>query len=278
MKVLEPPPRRAGGSRLRAKGAVSRTASFWGALPVRRHTGFTLLEILVATGLLFLVLTTIYESFRVHVQSMEKALRVHRFNQVARLALSMMARDLQSVFWPTPSLEEIEEMDEEEEEHQEQSLGPVALEEVEDQQAYFMVQPMEEDGRHWDRLIFLSQAPLGGPFPNRYPWVHAVEYRLARDQDTGKPVLVRREDLATGRDITSGGEEWALSEAVVGFEVVCISRSGQAVREWDSRVRGSLPAAVLVRLWVADPLSEPTLYTLKVMLPPSLELSTEEEQ
>ncbi|MGQ9859883.1 MAG: PilW family protein [Thermodesulfobacteriota bacterium] len=278
MRTLEPRPQQARGSQPWGKGAVSRTPSFWGELPVRRDTGFTLLEILVAMGLLFLVLATIYESFRVHVQSMERALRVHRFNQVARLALSMMARDLQSVFWPTPSVEEIEEMDEEEEGQQEQSLGPVVLEEVEDQEAYFLVQPMEEDGRHWDRLIFLSQAPLGGPFPNRYPWVHAVEYRLARDQDTGKPVLVRREDLAPGRDITYGGEEWALSEAVVGLEVVCISRSGQAVREWDSRVRGSLPATVLVRLWVGDPLGEPTLYTLRVMLPPSLELPTEEEQ
>jgi prepilin-type N-terminal cleavage/methylation domain-containing protein len=62
--------------------------------------GFTLLEVLVSMALLFVVMATVYQSFEVHVRSMEAALEVHRRNQVARLVLAMMARDIRSAYWP----------------------------------------------------------------------------------------------------------------------------------------------------------------------------------
>lgn len=244
--------------------------------------GFTLLEIFVAVSLLFVVLATVYGSFQVHVETMERASRVHRMNHVARVSLSMLARDLQGIFWPLLSAQEAQELSDEEEEdleEEEETMGPVAKEQAEQQELYFLVQPIQEAGRPWHRMILLSQSIPGGPLLNQYPWVHAVEYRLAKDQDTGRPVLVRRENLAPTRDILSGGEEWALSEAVVAFEVLCLSRTGEVLQEWDSRITRSLPAAVLVRLWVqdpADPAQEPVLYTLRVSMPPSLELPEEE--
>jgi len=244
--------------------------------------GFTLLEVFVAMSLLFVVLATVYGSFQVHVKTMERAVQVHRLNQVARVSLSILARDLQGVFWPLLSAEEAQELSEEEEQEpdeEEETMGPVAKEKVEDQELYFLVQPIQEAGRPWYRMILLTQSIPGGPLLDQYPWVHAVEYRLAKDQDTGKPVLVRRENLAPTRDILSGGEEWALSEAVVAFEVLCWSRAGELFQEWDSRITRSLPAAVLVRLWVqdpADPAQEPVLYSLRVSMPPSPELPEEE--
>ncbi len=246
--------------------------------PGKRQAGFTLLEIFVAMSLLLVVLATVYSSFQVHVSTMERAIQVHRLNQVARISLSMLARDLQRIFWPVLSAQEALELFEEDEEELEEDLekiGPVDMESLEDQELYFLVQPIQEAGRPWYRMIFLSQSIPGGLLPDQYPWVHAVEYRLAKDQDTGRPVLVRREDPAPTRDILSGGEEWALSEAVVAFEVLCLSPTGELVPQWDSRVTRTLPAAVLVKLWVqdpADPGQEPALYTLRVPLPPSPEL------
>lgn len=245
-------------------------------------TGFTLLEVLVAMSLLFVILATVYQSFQVHVQTMQRALQVHRLNQVARVSLSMLARDLQGVFWPVLSAEQALELSEEEDtdlDEEEEELGPVAKENLEEQELYFLVQPIQEAGRPWHRMIFLSQSVPGGPLLDQYPWVHVVEYRLAKDQDTARPVLVRRENLAPTRDILSGGEEWALSEAVVAFEVLCQSRSGEMLQEWDSRLTRSLPVAVLIRLWVQDPAQpaqEPVLYSLRVSLPPSPEPPSEE--
>lgn len=244
--------------------------------------GFTLLEVFVAISLLFVVLATVYGSFQVHVKTMERAVQAHRLNHAARVSLSILARDLQGVFWPLLSAEEALELleeDEEEPDEEEETMGPVAKEKVEDQELYFLVQPIEEAGRPWYRMILLTQSIPGGPLLDQYPWVHAVEYRLAKDQDTGKPVLVRRENLAPTRDILTGGEEWALSEAVVAFEVLCWSRSGELLKEWDSRITRSLPAAVLVRLWVQDPTDpsqEPVLYSLRVSMPPSPEPPEEE--
>jgi prepilin-type N-terminal cleavage/methylation domain-containing protein len=242
--------------------------------------GFTLLEILVAMSLLFVVLATVYGSFQVHVRTIERARQVHRFNQVARVSLSMLARDLQGVFWPVSSAAQVEELSEEEEDvEEEESLGSAELESSEDQDAFFLVQPIEEAGKPWYRIIFLSQAISGGPLVEQYPWVHAVEYRLAKDQDTGRPVLVRRENPAPQKDPLMGGEEWALSEDVVAFEVLCMTSTGEVLRQWDSRVTRSLPAAVLVRLWVQDPggpPEEPVLYSLRVAMPPSPELPSGE--
>lgn len=232
--------------------------------------GFTLLEILVAISLLFIVLVTVYQSFHVNIQSMERALQVQKKNQTARLALYMMARDLQNIHWPLFGEDELEEQETE-------SLSPM---DVEGQGLiHFLVQPLEEAGRPWNRLLFLTKASPAGPFFVQEPWVHLVEYRLAKDENTGRPVLVRREDLMAQRDSSSQGEEWLLSDSVVGFEVICFGEDGRAVRGWDSRVEEDLPLAVILKLWIQDPMSqreEPELVTLTVALPPSEEETLEE--
>jgi type II secretory pathway component PulJ len=219
-------------------------------------------------ALLFVVLASVYQSFEIHVHSMEVAREVHRENQVARLTFAMMARDLQSAYWApvageAPDDEEDLELDEEAEER---------VEEEAEEEVIFLVQPIRDDGRPWDRIAFLSLGPTWSPQLSRHPWVHAVEYRLARDQDTHRPVLVRREDLAPGKDLLSGGEEWALADDVLGFEVLCMDRSGVIHSGWDSRVKKSLPRSVTVRMWTVNPRKpgeEPSLHTLRVVLPPS---------
>ncbi len=236
----------------------------------RGDPGFTLLEILVAISLLFIVLVTVYQSFHVHVQSIERAIQVQRKNQAARLVLSMIARDLQNAYWPLFGEDELEE----EETESGKPLSPEGQGII-----HFLVQPIQEGGRPWDRLLFLTKASGAGPFFAQDPWVHLVEYRLARDEDTGRPVLVRREDLMPQRDSISGGEEWPLSDSVVGFEVVCYGEDGKPVNGWDSRTEEALPLAVLIKLWIQDPLAqyeEPQLFTLRVALPPSEEETLEE--
>lgn len=235
----------------------------------RGESGFTLLEVLVATALLFVVMATVYQSFQVHVRSIEAALQIHRRNQIARLVLSMMERDLKSVYWPPQEFKRSAPIESEEE------LEAEDLETNEEQEGglYFLVQPLEEGGIPWHRMVFLTQAPPAGPFlGGTHPWVHAVEYRLAKDQELGVPVLVRREDLTNTRELLSGGEEWALSDSVVGLQVICFGEEGEVSEGWDSRARESLPLAVMIRLWVGDPMDkarEPALYTLRVALPPS---------
>jgi prepilin-type N-terminal cleavage/methylation domain-containing protein len=226
--------------------------------------GFTLLEILVAMSLLFVVLTVVYQTFEIHTRSMERARGIQRGTQTARLALTMMARDLQSAFWES-------KVSGDEGEEEEEEIGETAGEAMaKGAEAYFLVQPVQEEGRPWDRMAFLTLGPTSGPFLAQYPWVHAVEYRLAREVETRRVVLVRRQNLLPGKDLLVGGEEWTLAEGVRGFQVQCVSAQGETSDSWDSRERKALPRLVLLRLWVADPQKpddEAVLYSLRVALP-----------
>ncbi len=230
--------------------------------------GFTMLEILVAMSLLFVVLATVYQTFQVHVQSTERAHCLLRESQSARLALTMMARDLQSAYWePGEGEEEPEELLQEA-----PGVKKVTAQEDEGVELMFMVQPNQEEGRPWDRIAFLTLTPLWGPVASRHAWVRAVEYRLARDPETGRGVLVRRDNPMPGKDLLTGGEEWILAEDVLGFEVQCMDMDGAVTTGWDSRERGYLPTSVLLHLWMYDPRRSgdaPTLYSLRVALPPS---------
>jgi len=230
--------------------------------------GFTMLEILVAMSLLFVVLATVYQTFQVHVQSTERAHSLLKEAQSARMVLTMMARDLQSAYWEPAEGEETEE------ELPDGSAGTkkLAAERAKEAEILFMVQPIQQEGKPWDRMAFLTLAPPLGPVASRHPWVRAVEYRLVRDAESGRGVLVRRENAMPGKDLLAGGEEWALAEDVLGFEVQCMDLDGEPTNGWDSRERGYLPASVLLHLWMHDPRragDPPTLYSIRVALPPS---------
>jgi type II secretion system protein J len=219
--------------------------------------GFTLLEILVAMFILAVILATVYQSFQIHIRSIEHARKVQRENHIARMVLSMIARDLESAFWE----EQAEDAGEDEEDEQDiESESP----------PLFMVKSFEEDGQPRDRISFLSLGPAWGPFRVSSSRVHEVEYRLARDEETDEILLVRREDPTPEGDLLSGGDEWLLAENVRAFEVLCVDEDGETTDSWDSRDKGYLPPSVVVRLWIWDPErpeAEPTLYALRVAIP-----------
>jgi prepilin-type N-terminal cleavage/methylation domain-containing protein len=221
---------------------------------VRR--GFTLLELLVAMALLFVVLTAVYESFRIHIHSMERGRAVQKETLSARLALQMLARDLRSTFW-----EEAQEGEgtEEEEAASEQKVPP-----------FFIVQSIKEGDRPTDRIAFLTLATSLKPVHPGSFLVHEVEYRLLQEKETDRWVLVRREDNTPDDDLLSGGDEWILTEDIRGFDVQCMDAKGQIADDWDSRTRGALPKAVLLRLWPSgaeEAESEVTPFAMHVAIP-----------
>lgn len=218
--------------------------------------GFTLLEILVALSLLFVVLTTVYQSFRIHIRGMERGRAVQRETFTARLILDMMAKDLQSAYWEegTQAVEGQKEV--------ETSESEVPR--------FFVVQSMSEADRSTDRIAFLSMGPSWRPRQTKSPLVHEVEYRLMMDDETERWVLVRREDITPDSDLLSGGVQWILAEDVQGFEVECMDAKGETPDAWDSREKGALPSSVLLRLWPSraeQNESETVPYTLRVGIP-----------
>ena len=223
--------------------------------------GFTLLEIMVAMALLFIVLATVYESFRVHVKSIAMAREVQTGVRASRLAFAMIAKDLQSAFREDDQEGEPQSGDEE-------------------KPPSFIVQTGREDKNPRDRIAFLTLGPSWSPVVVPSPRPHEVEYLMIEDEDREDHwVLMRREDLTPDGDILTGGSAWTLVEKVLGFEVLCTDDDGNDMETWDSKEQKKLPKSVIIRLWIGDSEDSDTEdtdpFTLRVAIPSRPEEETE---
>lgn len=220
--------------------------------------GFTLLELLVAVALLFIVLSAVYQSFRVHTQAMTRGREIQQQTFSARLIFDVIGRDLRSAFWEAGA---------------EETEGGEGI----SRPPLFLVRSgIDEEGHPRDRIAFLTIASSAGPkSPSGLARVREVDYRMVQEEDAqGRPhwVLVRREDDTPDEDLLSGGDQWVLARDLQGFEVTCAGTQGEATRDWDSRGRGGLPREVAIRIWPSS--SEggperPSPYLLHVEVPVS---------
>jgi type II secretory pathway component PulJ len=192
------------------------------------------LELLVAIALLFIVLSAVYQSFRIHIQAMTRGREIQQETFSVRLVFDVLQRDLQSAFWEAEAQGT--------EEGEASSRPPL-----------FLVQSRaDEEGRPRDRIAFLTIASSSGPRPSELVRVREVDYRMVQEEDAeGRLhwVLVRREDDTPDEDLLTGGEQWVLARDLQGFEVICSGAQGEPTRGWDSRVQGGLPREVAVRIW-----------------------------
>ena len=222
--------------------------------------GFTLLEIMVAMALLFIVLATVYESFQVHVRSIKLAREVQNGVRSSRLTFAMIAKDLQSAFR------------EDDTEGQQQAVG-------DEKPPSFLVQTGREDKRPRDRIAFLTLGPSWSPVFVPSPRPHEVDYFMAEDEDRGYWKLMRREDLTPDDDILTGGSTWTLVEKVLGFEVLCTDDDGNDVETWNSKEQKKLPKSVVIKLWIGDSEDseekDPEPFVLRVAIPSKPEEKTE---
>jgi general secretion pathway protein J len=74
-----------------------RRANFKGTIP--SQCGFTLLELLVALGIMALVLSILYQTFGATIQATEAVEEQSDIYQMAHLGFSIMTEELQSTFW-----------------------------------------------------------------------------------------------------------------------------------------------------------------------------------
>jgi prepilin-type N-terminal cleavage/methylation domain-containing protein len=65
----------------------------------KRSKGFTLLELLIALGILSLVLAILYKSFAAMIDTTEKVEEETEIYRMARLALTIMTDELRSAYW-----------------------------------------------------------------------------------------------------------------------------------------------------------------------------------
>jgi type II secretory pathway component PulJ len=217
---------------------------------MRRQTGLTLLDLLLAMSLLIVVLTTIYMVFANHERSVEAAAESRDSYGQARMILDRMIRDISGTWLP--------------------AVGALNEETV-----LFSGQE--------DRVDFITTARLS---PEMAPGLDLVEvgYHTVENDDQNGYSLIRRQDKSLDQDISEGGTTITLTNQLETFEIVFIDQEGEAKTAWKASDVSKLPKSIKIKLVIrldddktetfttaaSLPLTWPKV--LEASLPPGLEL------
>jgi general secretion pathway protein J len=192
--------------------------------------GFTLLELVLAIGLLALVATVVYGSFRATVDAMERATASGAPARQARVTLARLADELAAADWAPNRPETL-----------------------------FVGSSGELEGRPADLLEFTSRSHVW--YPTQPPAIEQamISYTVDRssppitspitgDRLAGVPRLqLWREEQANPFLISGGGERLLMAEGLAGVEFRFYSK-GEWRDEWSASDERALPELVEVVL------------------------------
>jgi prepilin-type N-terminal cleavage/methylation domain-containing protein len=209
------------------------------------HTtkGFTLLEILVSIAILAVILGAIYGAYTSNVEAIQMARQHGQVNQVARIVLDRLSKELESAFIQSENIPD------------HVKLGITG-------------ETQEKEDKRIGRIHFttLSSSPLAERVPQTD--LCEVGYDLEEDPEDGGYVLYRREDGSPDEDIETGGGRYEVARNVAGFEVTFVDSKGEEWDQWDSigteGHSGTLPLLVVLRLTLFDQLGRPHTFTTSV--------------
>ena len=181
------------------------------------HSGFTLIEILIATFIFAVVLTTIYTSytgtFRV-VDETESQTEIYR---MARIALERMLEDLESVYIPkNPETGRSEES----------RRSP----------SRFVAEDVEIKGRCADTLRFTSRAHINLSGQEQDPGTVEIGYYV-KENDEGDDFVLYRSDRPMFEEAFPVEEEaggLTLCERLVSVNFTYRDENGEVRESWDS--------------------------------------------
>jgi len=196
----------------------------------QRSSGFTLIEILIAFGILALVMGVVYSSVTSSLYATRYVEERAELYHTGRQIISRLSRELASAYLVGPG-----------------SGG----------YTFFKGEYDQVEGRRMDRLAFttLGHRMLPLPVEGRvdsenaavaYYW--KIEYR---EDQTPFLTLFYRE--ATGFEAEAGGEEYELVQGLSELDIRYFQgNTGAWVDEWDSTLTGGLPTAVDISLVLTD--------------------------
>jgi len=246
------------------KGGHSITLGTLGIYNFRHfHSGFTLIEILIAIFIFAVVLTTIYTSytgtFRV-VNETESQAEIYR---MARIALERMLEDLESAYIPKR---------EENPESGEGTLHPFQ----------FVGEDMETKGRYADTLRFTSRAHINLSGEEQDPGTLEIGYYV-KENDEGDDFVLYRSERPVFEEAFPVEEETGglvLCERLVSVNFTYHEENVEVRESWDSASdasRDKLPKMVSISLEFvngSDP-EAPFRFMTSVALPVSRDINDE---
>ncbi len=201
--------------------------------------GFTLMEVVIAFGILAAILAILFGTYSAAVERAERTRERSQIFHEGRVLLDLMANDLRSAYVNEPV---------------QQAQG--ALQQTRPRTYTFVGEDLEEAGLAADRLTFYAFLPVLRP---EIPQVEVcrVAYSLEpmADPSQGK-ILFRRVNCSLDSETTTEGEQvFPLTELARGLDFRYYDAKGEERLEWDSRdVQGGkrLPAWVRIVVLLAD--------------------------
>lgn len=217
--------------------------------PTSQRQGFTLIEVSVALLLLSMVLTFVYQSFLLTVQTKERVERGSEVFQAARVTLQRIEQELQSAYIESARGGAVV-----------QQGGAPAQGSLGAARAAFVGVHALGDGYPRDRLDFTTLAHYvvaAAGRDDRQADHEEVGYYPETDFKAARTDLMHREDFTLDDDPLGGGDIFPLLEGIKGFGLRYLDPQSKTWTDsWDSRERGMLPAAVEISLWVVEPADE----------------------
>lgn len=188
--------------------------------------GFTLIEILVAFGILALVMGAIYSSVTSTLDATRYVEERSELYQVGRQVIFRLSRELSSAYL--------------------ENVG----------YTFFKGEHDQVEGRRMDKLSFTTLAHRMSPMPIKgfVDSEHAaVEYYWKIEYKEDKPILTLLYRESTGFNLEIGGDEYEVSNGLRELDIRYFQGStGSWLDEWDSKLQGGLPTAVAISLYLTD--------------------------
>ena len=218
----------------------------------RGSRGFTLLEVMVAVGIIALIGTLIFGAFNGMNNSRDAMNHVADRYAQGRQAVDRMAREIGSAYMSLHA--------------------PLDQTQIVRQTAF-----IGSDRSTSDRVDFTAFANLRLTRDSHESDQAEISYFAADNPDSGGLDLVRRIDKYIDEDMTRGGKVEVLAENIDSFDVKYLDpATGEWLDEWDSLQPaaqiGRLPSQVWITLWLAngpggDPVKFETKTTIAIQVP-----------
>ncbi|HSG05012.1 MAG TPA: prepilin-type N-terminal cleavage/methylation domain-containing protein [Nitrospiria bacterium] len=211
---------------------------------LRQNRGFTLLEVLIAITISALVLTVVYQTFNGIVDSAARLEEVSDMDQMARISLGIISRELRSAYW------------------KEKNSGDLTFSGVDGL----------DGGEASDKLVFTTFSPWIGKDGTVSPNLSVISYDLEAAGEEEEFYLMHLEDPNPLSQSLSSRQRYELAEQVKGFNLRYFDEeAGEWKDEWDAGIEKKLPNAVEIQLYFKTSAGGEQMYSTSTEIPMSFQ-------
>lgn len=193
-------------------------------------------------AILVIIMAALYSAYTTNVEAIQIARQNGEVQQVARIVLDRMTKDLQSAL----------------------IQGSVASERV---KLGLLGESREINGKRADRIDFSTVTHLSLTERDPSSDLCEVGYLADEDPEAKALVLLRRDDFSVDSDFSEGGSLQEIARNVIEFRLTYLDSLGQESDRWntmESTGGAGLPVLVRVRLVLKDGLDREHVFATTI--------------